>query len=138
MNTPTFKQQFDKITIAYFENRLNPMDACACFIGNLLNGKEDWIDCRLGMSGSPEKFRLDLTEKNALRTIEIESDGLYSPMDIIEMEWNFLYIWKDGLKTEESLFDAMDSTLDMLKKIHESKGEVIGAIELKKRELATV
>lgn len=149
MNTPTYKEQFDKITRAYFNNELEPMNSCACFIGNLLNGRTVWRLIRgfleLEIKNEFKEPRDILTPIKASdycltegeKCIVSESAGLYSADDIIEMENNFLKLWSNGGRTEQSLFEAMDSTLDMLRKIHESKGEVIDSFEFKKRELAT-
>lgn len=137
MNTPTFKQQFDKITAAYIENKLDPWEACACFIGNMLNGKDDWINGRYEhgtICYAPEALQ------SAMRCIKEEAGGLYSLREVVDMEHNFLLIVEkankmDNKQYENALFEAMSSTLDMLKKIHESKGEVIDQYDFTKREL---
>lgn len=40
METPTFKEQYNKIVNAYLKGELNPWDGCACFVGNLLNNNK--------------------------------------------------------------------------------------------------
>lgn len=132
---PTYKQQFDKLTVAYIENKVDPYDACACFIGNLLNGKDAWLRCRQGYTYEVSAFRLIVDDK-AFSCIREESGGLYTPREIIDMEYNFLYTYGHFGKNENSLFEAFCSTLEMLKNIHISKGEDVELIgEFKKREL---
>lgn len=47
MNThPSFLEQYDKVTRAYFDGTLNPFNSCACFIGNILNDKGEWAWAR--------------------------------------------------------------------------------------------
>jgi hypothetical protein len=144
MNTPTFKEQFDKITRAYFNDELKPLNSCACFIGNIFDKDSRWQWIR----------EFDTTEDNCSRWRGIKNErypwmrdaaseyikfffnGFYSCEDIINMESNFLTIWDaKGGRTEQSLFEAMDSTLDMLRRIHESKGEIIESYEFKPRNL---
>lgn len=142
MKQPTYKEQFDKITTAYFKDEVEPEQSCACFIGNLLNGNEGWEDVR--------DFEREWTKdyvvtgylnpngywyKRGLAVIAIESGGLYNADQIVEMEKNFLTIWYNGGKTEDSLFLAMSSTLDMLREIHESKGEITEVQPFAKRQL---
>ncbi len=140
----TYRQAYDRIVDAYFKNELNPFKDCACFIGNLL-GDSIWGHCRNYIASESQ-----LKEGNEL----ISSFG-YTLIQIGEMEDNFLnviihsttrhgkqtrprsfntfYIDKYGGNYEDALFDAMSSTLDMLKKIHEDNGEIIDAPVFKKR-----
>lgn len=156
MNTPTFKEQFDKITTAYFEGRLSPERPCGCFIGNLLNNTEEWNHARVFTSQfnpvvCERRYPNDEWErdyiKEGIMSIEILSNGLYTIEDIIDLEQNFLNIARTGVPlvcthedidsfyTEETLFAAIDSTLDLLRKIHESKGEIIEDFEFSKRSV---
>jgi hypothetical protein len=153
MNTPTFKEQFDKITMAYFDDTLEPYTNCACFIGNLLGG-EKWAWCRGDWGVVDKSINSDYVDEG-IKFILRSSNGLYTPLQIFQMEKNFLTIiskntsGSDDLDDsidenlehedyEHALFLAMDSTLDMLRKIHEAKGEVIESFEFKKRELQPV
>lgn len=144
----TFQEQYNKITKAYYKNELNPMDGCACFIGTLLNNDNSWeavrlCDTRLGYFYESfkitmmynEKLETWVTKEEAIIFITKTSENLYSVKNIIDMENNFLGIWDKGNKTEDSLFKAMESTLEMLKEIHISKGEVIQDYNFTKREL---
>ncbi len=114
--TPKFVDQFHKITLAYFEDSLRPFSPCNCFIGHLLNNSSDW---------------------NKLRTVDHETKkycpiapglldptfGFYSMEEICRIENNFLATYMDraGNVSDESLFNAVNTTLDLLKEIHESR-----------------
>lgn len=150
--TPTYKEQFDKITRAYIANELEPYQDCACFIGNLLEGGI-WSMCRpdFGKVG-----RLPIIQEHeyieGLNFIREMSNGLYSPQDIMNMEKNFLEVINSNTTTNDSigginhkrhrnfenaLFLAMESTLEMLKKIHEDSGEIVDppSVPFTKRQL---
>lgn len=147
MKTPTFREQYDKIVGAYLRNELKPWDNCACFIGNMLNGKDVWANGRDVEAGlyplryrvTGNKWCLDVAENCLL----IEAGGFYSINEIVMLENNFLF----GGKTlhtfrtgdqEENLYAAMESTLLMLKKIHESKGEIVDDYVFEKRALLSI
>ena len=140
MNTPTYKEQFDKLTRAYIEDRVNPFADCACFVGNLLNNNGRWgCERYWGTEGdilnALEKTRFSDTE--IIRVVLLdESASLYTPDEIILLERMFLRTFKDNGGSrdrddddkwdgEEALFVAFQATLDLLKQIHISKGEVI-------------
>lgn len=152
MNTPTFKEQFDKITGAYFRNELDPYNNCACFIGNLLNKNDTWSYFRNALRTKSKDWVCSYSGNGTsvligVGTIKMESNSFYTPENILALEENFLNHLEDddfrsdggdgiSLKaTEESIFEAMDSTLDLLRKIHESKGEVIESFDFKQRSL---
>ncbi len=138
MKTPTFREQYDKIVGAYLRNELEPLDSCACFVGNLLNRNDNWGTVSGGKFGRPR-------HEWGLKAIEVESNGLYSSEDISELEYNFLFPedrdWVQAARNstteeyEKKLFEQMESTLELLKQIHESKGEVIDNYTFAKREL---
>lgn len=137
--TPLFKEQFDKIITAYFKGTLKPFSQCNCFVGNLLNNNKQWAKCR-HLGGDTEEIieRIRAKDKNysfAESNIKKESNGLYNRFDIIRLEKNFLLTYIRNGKNEEALFEAMSSTLDVLKEIHRSKGEVIEEIVVEKRKL---
>ena len=156
----TFKQQFDKLTEAYIKGEVEPYDSCGCFVGNLLNKTNDWIGCLAGERGqgkgeiimqnhwgfNREEFDL------ALEVIKING---YTPRQISMLENCFMHNITKHINTqsafrfntsyvdmldahpdkEDIIFNAFSKTLDLLKEIHESKGEVVDKIEFKKREL---
>jgi hypothetical protein len=145
MNTPTYKEQFDKITRAYVDNEMDPLMECACFIGNLLN-TDEWAICRTFKAIEfPYRKGTTFVESDITCPIPANehwikekvlhlSQGLYSADDIIRLENNFLTVWLNGNETEDALFHAMESTLEMLKQIHIRKGEHVEEIPFTKRQ----
>jgi len=126
MKNPMFLEQYSKIVGAYLRDELNPMSVCACFVGNLLNNNCAWN------TGNP------------IGCIEKEANGLYTHEEIKQLERTFTYEpdgsaeWFDlsgKILKEEGLYKAMERTLLLLKKIHESKGEVVESYLFEKRQL---
>jgi len=139
----TFKEQFDKLTRAYINEEVQPFNACACFVGNLLNNQSGWTFIR-NYDSLPILDRSDRDSYlTGVQTIVIQSDNTYTPQEIAYLEYNFMKIVcnEKGMKntgpgdiiSEDLLFEAFESTLDMLKKIHESKGEVVEPFTFIKR-----
>lgn len=137
MNNPTFIEQYNKVTKAYMNNELKPLDSCACFIGNMLNNKsENWTFCREFNPLKNPNYSFIL-----IPNLMEKEYNFYTSEEIYKLERNFLLMSYCGFfnsLTEESLFKAMESTLDMLKKIHESKGEIVEEYSFKKRELVKI
>lgn len=141
---PSYKTQFDKLTRAYIANDVKPYDACACFIGNLLNNSNNWCF----RDGSwDERFSVNESFRSIIeQTLRLQAGGLYTPEEIFSMEALFLKTFSNRKhedfnyqESEQSLFDAFCVTLDLLKQIHESKGEVITeTLAFNKRELNPV
>jgi len=134
MNTPTYKEQFDKITRAYIADELQPTNSCACFIGNLLNNNREWAMGRV-FDWKNHGIGVVANEHLIMLVVNAEANGLYSAQEIVDMEDNFLSIYSDGFQSEDALFHAMESTLEMLKQIHISKGEQVDPIPFAKRQL---
>lgn len=151
---PTYSEQWQKITSAYLNDKLNPYHPCACFIGNLLNNQMYWIDGRDGGCFIPNHRRDGYMK--AIGIIKEESGGLYSPKEIYLMEKNFLSVINNNTTNsnkdidnidparknhpnyENALYSAMVSTLELLKQIHISKGEdVDNGLVLTKRQTST-
>ncbi len=133
MKNITFLEQYNKIVKAYMEDKLNPMSGCACFVGNLLNGSREW---QLG------------TERMNKCIIE-EAKGFYTSEEIAKLEQEFMFgderdeggYWfktSGEIINEEGLYEAMERTLLMLKKIHERKGEVVENYTFTKRQLKPI
>src|SRR5689334_19142457 len=98
MNTkPTFRQQYDKIVGAYLRNQLSPSDNCACFIGNLLNGRSTWAAARR-YHDHPEDWRStttqwsvdDLLVDQSEECVKEQSSGLYNLLEIYNLESIFI------------------------------------------------
>lgn len=132
--TPTYKEQFDKLTKAYINDEVEPMFPCACFIGNLLNGRGDWVNMR----------RLDLSNYtyHPYKANKLDPEyRFYTATELAKMENMFMTTPEGylGRPIEETFFRRFSTTLDILKQIHISKGEVIDDVPVfKKRELKTV
>ncbi len=159
----TFKEQYDKLTEAYIHNKVDPYDACACFIGNLLGG-EDWNKVRrfehFGESTPikiPKCYPAGLSQamrdeiRKGTQFIATISDNTYTVQEIIDMENLFIKTleeaagagkhWpsmdtKNSPNYEEALFEAFCATLDLLKEIHQSKGEQVDEFLLTRRKLS--
>jgi hypothetical protein len=126
----TFQEQFDKLVNAYANNEIEPNKPCACFIGNLLDGESCWYVFKdWSISTPPERFR------DAFNVINEVSDSTYSPKELLQIEGAFMRVWERYGENEESLFKAFEHALILLRKLHESKGEVIKDYAFKKREL---
>lgn len=144
MTNPNYKEQFDKLTRAYIANEVNPNQGCACFVGNLLNKNWDWEYGRSISFSSEEKWktRFKITKNDGqglismINALHIESNNFYTPDDIIIIENCFLKTYyrnggsseddlSDGSVKEDALFIAFEKTLDRLKQIHQSKGEIV-------------
>lgn len=148
----TYTEQREKIVQAYLKCELDPFDNCACFVGNLLNNKSQWRDAVLEY-GEASEFKdyatvdqMDISIGNI--AIMLESKGMYTAEDIADLEYEFLEIIDENTfrqsvgyqgigrkKTllhpnyENALFEAMEITLESLRKIHARKGDLT-AIEI--------
>ena len=147
MKKLTFQEAYNKIVKAYMRNELDPLIPCKCFIGNLLNRSGEWASARNwpfsdNTFGNPYISNYINTEKECRVCVAIHSNDTYTLEEIIELERVFLMalggtheIVEENMKDEEILFEAMEVTLEALKQLHISKGEVIQDYSFKKREL---
>lgn len=151
----SYTTQYNKLTEAYIRNEVNPFMDCNCFVGNLLNNHGSWSGIRnFGRTNNSIDFCPILKNYNDFGynygrdTIISNSEGMYTPEDIVSLEKRFLQKFNANcncvffdknhttLEEEEALFIAFESTLDLLKEIHISKGEVIDdSPKFVKREL---
>ena len=163
MNTPTYQQQFDKLTEAYIAHKVDPHQNCACFVGNLLGGFSSWASWRdTDFSEDGKSVKIKLCNYEAMKQVLAEKiKTFYEPCDIIELEGVFLNTYysegggiydmvdyeqlNDEISSsytpinEDALFIAFAKTLDLLKSIHISKGEVIDSLpKFQKRQLTAV
>jgi len=152
----TYNEAYNRIITAYFKDEVKPFEPCACFIGNLLGGKDIWANARtkdpfLNMF-VPAKYEIgfygskDSIDKG-LKYIKDLSNDVLTIEDICRIENVFMkIIWghtsksnigyfNDGCDQEEQLFEAMSAGLDMLKTIYEEKGLPTESIVFNKREL---
>lgn len=152
----TYKEQFDKLTRAYINGEVDPWDCKACFVGNLLNNNSRWgNEFRDALCGSRDG--IGHVSKNSsyievLEVLRLENNNYYTPEEIANLEATFLFTinnnsgdlgfvewWHHAYKiNEDALFIAFEKTLEYLKEIHISKGEIIedNIPSFKKRELA--
>lgn len=142
----TFKQQFDKLTEAYIKNEVDPYEPCGCFVGNLLNKRTEWMDGR-GSVWTYENYfdELEIKQKGtrdyktALNVIQAQAEGFYTVKEIFQLEGTFMSTYVKLCKCddidEDALFVAFEKTLELLKQIHESKGEQVDEYVFQKREL---
>jgi len=146
-NQPNFITQYNKIVNAYLKNELKPCLPCACFVGNLLNNTREWIQAR-GLDFEVLNSQ-DLWIKEGKSCILEEGGGVYTPEDIFKLESNFMKcIYGEDLikceddfeegEFEEAIYQAMESTLLILKEIHISKGEMVEDYIFTKRNLEIV
>lgn len=138
MNKLTYREAYDKIIDAYFKNKIEPYNGCACFVGTLLNGDSKWMECRSGYDFTKGDY--DSTRG----LIILKKKYPYTEDEIVRLERTLLgsiYRLSDGLchdhnDYEQILFIAMSETLDVLKEIHRSRGEdVDGFPALIKRKI---
>jgi hypothetical protein len=130
----TFEQARNRIIQAYYKDELDPFKNGACFVGNLLGNRDEWSYARVSPCFVVPGTNTSIYGKNP-KTVKHLQAGLqlinehgYTAKQITAMENNFLTIicvWHKGKSEEDVLFDAMDSTIDMLRKIHIQNGEVI-------------
>lgn len=119
MIQPTYKQQFDKITEAYIKGEIRPFDAKFCFCGTLANGYYWNNDPDYGIND------FEQMEEALLRSFEpigLEYTGLRNAH---VAAGGFLDDLSKHPLFEEYLFKGMCNALEVLKKIHISRGEVI-------------
>ncbi len=141
----TYNQQFDRLTQAYIAGEVNPMEPCACFVGNILNNTSRWVNARdFHHVGPYPVIRVDtrVHDENVYKGIQSimkESEGAYTPQEIVTLEQLFLqtivlyggniHAWgENGTPTqmdEDALFEAFSATLEKLKQIHIDRGEII-------------
>lgn len=148
-----FKEQFDKLTRAYIEGKVNPYSHCACFVGNLLNESEVWRDIRTGCRSLSHLLSPinDFEARWSARAIKTISQGTYTYRQIATLEVLFITTfeehcgrsvserfipkWNEYENSEEALFIAFEKTLELLKAMHEMMGEKVDDFEFKRREV---
>lgn len=141
MQTPTYNEQFNKITEAYIQGKIQPYDREFCFCGTLGYVKTDFFE---------SKWDYDLYDWIEYHKMEIALLKTIRDETIGAEKCESIYIDKPGesaelrheLKThvnyETALFNGMSAALEVLKQIHISRGEIIDEVpQFKKRKLQT-
>lgn len=119
MTTPTYKQQYDKIIQAYFKDEIKPMSMNFCFCGTLADKVVDSAD------GSQEEWESkDYTMPEFLKMEEALMIGLKANKNK-NSGWNIFSARTSDADYEERLFEGMCAALEVLKKIHIERGEII-------------
>lgn len=134
MNTlPRYSTQFDKITVAYIEGKINPCDADFCFCGTLSPTMGAW-------RGNHNLFSWG-EEKPEYRVHKYDHYQPYTISEYKRMEWALIN-GKNGAFTddkEQDLFIGMCAALEVLKQIHLERGEKIDETpSFQKRNLQAV
>lgn len=155
-------KQWQRITSAYLNDELNPLDNCACFIGNLLHGRTEWRNVICSLNGEHLKV-MKYTSPNAYKAGVrcIRANSPYSVDQVGRLEHNFLKIIAErtfakntaklveydsdqlhllGKNYEIALYEAMVSTLELLRQIHIKLGDTTAidfGTTLQKRSLKT-
>lgn len=140
----TYKKAFDRLTEAYINGKVNPLDSCCCFVGNLLDGDRKWRYAVNGTGNLTGDERCLLISQEG---INLNAEGFYIPVEVVELENIFLRTIRRYNESTPSInsdisskigrnvplsdmeecaiFEGFKVTLDRLKEIHISKGEVI-------------
>jgi len=123
MKQLTYREAYDKIIQAYFNDEIKPMQPKFCFCGTLAGG-DNWGDYNL--SERPSELYLH-EEFN-----KMEEALLDTMNNIHSIEDDFCKV-----KYEDALFIGMSAALDVLKEIHRERGENVDEVPtiFKKREL---
>jgi hypothetical protein len=160
----TYKEQFDKLTEAYINDKVKPWECEACFVGNMLGGSL-WS---MATEYFREKDILKMTSIPFIHTCKeisipfIENSG-YTVEEVVEIEDNFLGVINNNLylkekrdleafrpatasynykgelpEYEDALFKAFESTLELLKEIHIKKGEIIEEVPVFTKRLQAI
>jgi len=121
MERLTYQQAYNKIIDAYFKDEIKPLDCQFCFCGSL---------CGNGHWRGGDK----LYTAQQYRSMEIELLKALCGLNTF-YEYN-CYKFNPSSEYEDALFEGMSKALDVLKSIHEKRGEIIDEpIQLKKRQL---
>jgi hypothetical protein len=120
---PTYKEQYDKIIDAYFKDEIKPLSSRFCFCGTICNGSPKWF-CM------PRAKHFDYLGYKGQDFVRMEK-ALLGTMEVTLRQINGSgVISVDGTDKgyEESLFNGMCAALEVLKKIHIERGEVIDQV----------
>ena len=138
MNTPTYKEQFDKITEAYIRGEIKPFNSTFCFCGTLApeeysnEGFKNWND-HDGRFNQKKHF-YSLEQYGDMEEALFSALGAYTG----RMS-SFIKPCLESDEYEDVLFNGMCAALEVLKQIHISKGEVIDETpKFTKRELSKI
>lgn len=140
MEKMTFEQARTKIIDAYFRDEIKPFDAQFCFCGTL-SPDRNWYMQEYPNEGN--RYNYSVNEYGRLEA------ALFSVFPKVTHSGtaglvNYrgepdTYIKQLGSRYEDILFAGMSAALDVLKTIHEERGEIIDPTPVfSKREVVTV
>jgi hypothetical protein len=110
--TPSYAQQYEKIIQAYFRDEIKPMDHNFCFCGTL-SPDADWDSAETDKYPY-SKGEYSLMEDALLTNISIRNcHRMLVPDQLVDKDY------------ENQLFAGMCASLEVLKQIHISRGEII-------------
>lgn len=123
----TYTEAYNKIIDAYFKDEIRPMDMNFCFCGTLEgSGLWHWEPKAYTMR---EFKKLEFALLNPLNGIYTKL--FYATENDGATKSGFHWTWFDKQdppntkEYEDALFKGMCAALDVLKSIHESRGEII-------------
>lgn len=145
MNKLTYKEAYDKIIQAYFNDEIKPYDSNYCFCGTLApevysamkvknwNNHDGLFDQSLHFYSFKE-YRM--MERALFEKLRADSGCVNATGGVII---NADRIEKYHMEYEDALFEGMCAALDVLKEIHHSRGENVDDLPvLTKRNLECV
>lgn len=133
MKRLTYKKAYDLIIDAYFKDEIEPIEPDFCFCGTL-SGNSKW--CTYEYDKKEHYYNLlEYGKMESALLIPLIPFGANRTGNRVGEWGGHLYKYKGY---EDALFNGMCQALDVLKSIHESRGEIIDdPITLfNKRELA--
>lgn len=115
MEKLTYRQAYDKIIEAYFGDQIRPMESNFCFCGTLCDNTSDWAGWIRNKDSHGYTGRdFDTMEQALFKGIRITANK------------SVTYLMRHEGVYEDALFAGMSAALDVLKKIHRSRGENVG------------
>lgn len=134
---PSFRTQFNKIENAYLNHTFDPMSSSHGFWGTIFNNDDRW-NCLVAVKIEGDSIRqaykdgtveyLQGHEANqalfalALSVALHHCGGIYRVEDIVAVEKNFMTKYLVGDETEDALYEALTTSLDMLREMHKALG----------------
>jgi len=132
----TYKENYNKIIEAYFKDEIKPYDQEFCFCGTLCNNNKDWwakvhceVHCNnIGFDDYSCRELYEMEKALLLPLAELSEAELSNNID----DADYLLINGEVRKYvikheyyEDALFEGMCAALEVLRQIHESRGENI-------------
>lgn len=123
MNKLTYKEAYDKIIQAYFNDEIKPFDGEFCFCGTLNNGNHRWTTqkvCSTGYKGH-ELYNMETALYKSLQRCGLVIREKYGNTNV-----NLVEYWEVVNKHpvyEDALFEGMSCALEVLRQIHIERGE---------------